>query len=123
MVHQKRRHFRIYYIRKNGYVGCGIEEYVQSDWRPKVIAFASVFIDDGFLAHSEIVSRLLDEYCSRNEPIKVKLTQMLEREAFLSLQEQFPNATFRRTRGKEVPDLIQLSKDALRRKTTIYEKL
>lgn len=117
-----RRHFRIYFKRDNGCTGAGIEEYRQSDWRPEVIAFASVYIDR-HLTNSEIVSFLLDEYCNPSEPIKVKLTQLIEREAFEDLQKHYPQVIFRRTRGKEVRELRLLSQDAVSRKSTIYEKL
>jgi hypothetical protein len=120
MTQQDRRHFRLYYKRWDANVGAGIEEYVPGTTQ-EIKMFASVFIKEN-ISDYELICRLIDNYVKPDGPIKLMTTQLVDRYTLDHLRTRYPSIKFRRIRGSQVHNVKDLSDDALRRRSTIFEK-
>lgn len=116
-----RRHFRIYYKRWDANIGAGVEEYVPGVTQ-EVKMFASVFVKQN-TSDYELICMLIDSYCAIERPAKLMTSQLVDRYTLDHLKTKYPNITFRRIRGSQIHGVKQLSDDALRRRSNIFEKM
>lgn len=117
-----RRSFRIYYKRWDGNIGAGFEEYVPGIYPAEIKVFASVFIKQN-VSDYELICKLIDMYCPVDSTIKIQTSQTIDRYTLDHLRTRYPNIIFRRIRGSQIQGVKELSNDALRRRSTVSEKL
>ncbi|MBT2653916.1 hypothetical protein J7E81_01475 [Bacillus sp. ISL-18] len=118
---KERKHYRMYYKRWDANIGAGIEQYIPGHTQ-EITMFASIFIKET-LSDYELICRLIDKYVDTDGPVKLMTSQIVDRYTLDHLRTRYPNITFRRIRGSQISNVRDLSNDALRRRTTLYETL
>jgi hypothetical protein len=116
-----RKYYRLYYKRWDGNIGAGLEEYVPGVTQ-EIKMFASVFLKQN-TSDYELICSLIDSYVATDGPVKLMTTQLVDRYTLDHLRTRYPSFTFRRIRGSQIHNVRELSNDALRRRTTVFEKL
>jgi hypothetical protein len=116
-----RKYYRLYYKRWDGNIGAGLEEYVPGVTQ-EIKMFASVFIKQN-TSDYELICSLIDSYVATDGPVKLMTTQLVDRYTLDHLRTKYPNIVFRRIRGSQIENVRNLTDDALRRRTTLFEKM
>jgi hypothetical protein len=117
----ERKHYRMYYKRWDGNIGAGVEEYVPGVTQ-EIKMFASIFRKQN-TSDYELICSLIDSYVSTDGPVKLMTTQLVDRYTLDHLRTKFPNIVFRRIRGSQIENVRNLTNDALRRRTTLVERM
>ncbi|MGF6951007.1 hypothetical protein QF028_003512 [Neobacillus sp. B4I6] len=116
-----RKYYRLYYKRWDGNIGAGLEEYVPGVTQ-EIKMFASVFLKQN-TSDYELICSLIDSYVATDGPVKLMTTQLVDRYTLDHLRTKYPNIVFRRIRGSQIENVRNLTDDALRRRSTLVEKM
>ncbi|QIZ08493.1 hypothetical protein HFZ78_18740 [Priestia megaterium] len=117
----ERKHYRMFYKRWDGNIGAGLEEYVPGVTQ-EIKMFASVFLKQN-TSDYELICSIIDSYVATDGPVKLMTTQLVDRYTLDHLRTKYPNIVFRRIRGSQIQNVRDLTNDALRRRTTLVEKM
>jgi hypothetical protein len=118
---KERKHYRMYYKRWDANIGAGIEQYIPGQTQ-EIVAFASVFLKQN-VSDYELICSLIDSYVAMDGPVKLMTTQLVDRYTLDHLRTKYPNIVFRRIRGSQINNVRDLTDDALRRRSTLVEKM
>jgi hypothetical protein len=116
-----RRHYRMFYKRWDGNIGAAVEEYLPGQTQ-EIKMLASVFLKQN-TSDYELICSLIDSYVATDGPVKLMTTQLVDRYTLDHLRTKYPSIVFRRIRGSQIQNVRDLTNDALRRRSTLVEKM